>query len=141
MQASLAKRITQLVWRHGERRERGRWLGYEKTEAFGELGRDQIAEGPIIGQDEQAHERRRFRRGRAARGVAEDHAQLGLEIQTERLVTDAKVIVGTEQAARGTLVDERLAAQGLRWLHATRFAHEQDVIDERRTVDPFVRAR
>ena len=50
MQASLAKRVTQLVRRHGERRERGRWLGYEKTEAFGELGRDQIAEGPIIGQ-------------------------------------------------------------------------------------------
>ena len=46
-----------------------------------------------------------------------------------------------EQHARAALVDERIGSQRLRRLGAARLAHEDHVVEERRAVDPLVRAR
>ena len=48
---------------------------------------------------------------------------------------------GAEQHAGAALVDQRIGAQRLRRLGAARLAHQDDVVQERRAVDPLVRAR
>src|SRR6187551_4051850 len=106
MQASVAKRFAQLVRSDDERRERGCRLGHEKAKTFGELRRNQVAEGPIIGEHQEPHVGRCLDSERAAWGVTEHDAQLGLEIQTEALVAEAEVVIWTEQAARRALVYE-----------------------------------
>ena len=80
--------------------------------------------------------------GRAShRHVAGDDGDLGFEVDAVGLVAMHDVGSRAQHAVGGALVHQRIGPELRRHHRAARAAHELDVIDVRRAVDPLVRAR
>jgi hypothetical protein len=74
------------------------------------------------------------------RHVVGDDGHLGFEIDAVVLARHGHVVHGAEQVVGAALVDERIGPEARRHGRVARLAHEFDVVDVGRPVDPVVRA-
>src|SRR5690606_8006036 len=132
--------VAELVRRDGEGTEGGGGLALEEAEALRQLGGDEIAQGDVVDEDEEADVAVRVRGGRALRRVAEDHRHLRFEVEAPLRIGKGDVLGRSEEVARSSLVDEGIFPQRRRRLGAARLAHEDHVVEEGRAVHPLVRA-
>ena len=139
--AAVAPAFAELVGSDGERRERGGRLGVEEAKALGQLGGDEISQRHVVAQTEELD----VPLGPGGAGpdgnIVENGADLGFEVEPPRGIAEHDIFRGREQRARAALIDERIGAQGFRRLGAARLANQDDVVEKRAAVDPFIGAR
>ncbi len=88
-------------------------LGAEEAEPLRELGGHEVAQRHVVGQQEEADVPVGLLAARALRGVAEDDANLGLEIEAPGLVAQDDVVGRAEEDAGAALVHQRIGRQRL----------------------------
>ena len=135
--AAVLPGVAQLVGGDGDGGEGGGGLGLEEAEALLELGRDEVAVGPVVDEAEELDVRRGGFGARSEGDVVEDGADLGLEVEAPGGIGQRPLVGGAEQLAGAALVDERIGGEGLRGLGAAGLADEEDVVDLRGAVDPL----
>ena len=112
-----------------------------EAEALGELVRDQRPRGDVVDQQHELDVLAGARGAGAHRHVVGDHRHLGLEIDAPVLAARFDRIARADEAVGGALVHQRVGPEALGQLGAARLAHQLDVRDVGRAVQPLVRAR
>ena len=75
------------------------------------------------------------------RRISHDDRDLGFKICTPREVRDRDGVARPKECIAAPLIDERIGLQG-RWrLSVSGFAHQHDVVDVGRAIDPGVGTR
>ena len=103
--------------------------------------RDEVAQADVVDQHDEPDRGARLLRRRAHRNVASHYRDLALEVDAPGLVGQRDRVARSEEGIRPALIHQRVGPEALRHLGAARLAHQLDVVDVGRTVDPLVGAR
>ena len=130
--------VTEFVRGHREGGERGGGFTVEEAEALLQLGRDQRAEGHVVADEDQANVLQRLVLGGALGHVAEDHADLGFEVEAPRWIGQRDGLGRIQEHAAAALVDEGIGLEGGRRLSIAGPSHQANMVEVGGAVDPLV---
>ena len=125
--------------RHGDRRERGRRLRLVEAEALRELGRNQVAQRPVVDEHQQPD----VPAAPARRVVPIGTSSVITATSPSKSMPNSSLATGTssrgaEQVVGAALVHQRIGPEARRHLRAARLAHELDMVDVGRAVGPVI---
>ena len=112
-----------------------------KTEALRQLGRNEVAQRPVVDQHDELDARARRIARRTHRHIVGNDGDFTFKVDAEFFRRHRHVVTWTEEIVRAALVDERIGPEARRHLSATRLAHELYMIHVRRAIDPMMSPR
>ena len=132
--------VAQLVRRNGDGRKRTRGLRLEKAEPLAELGRNEAAQRHVVDEHDEPDRGPRGIDIGSHRHVVDDDGDLAFHVDAPGFVGHHDRRARRQEAVGAALVHQRIGPEARRHLRAARLAHQFDMVDVCRAVDPLVSA-
>src|SRR3989344_3035142 len=138
--AAMVPGVAQLVQCDGHGAEGGGGLALEEPETLGQLGRDQVAQAPVVGNHHQAGAVQRLVGGGAHLHVAGDDGDLGLAVDAHGFAGHHDVVARADEVVAAALVHQGVGVEAFGYFGVARFSHQFNVVDVGRAIRPLVGA-